>query len=121
MAALAEARGFEQVFGSAYRPQSQGCVERFNQTLKHTLHAHMTRFGTRVWADMLQLLLDNYNSSVHASTRAASRSQKLVNGSLRSQTTGFHVRDTQKNVFFIDLFSVRVRRYLVINYLVRII
>jgi transposase InsO family protein len=71
MAALAEARGFKQIFGSAYRPQSQGAVERFNQTLKRMLHAHMTRFGTRVWADVLQLLLDNYNNSLHASTRFA--------------------------------------------------
>ena len=71
MAALAEEHGVRQVFGAPYRPQSQGCVERFNQTLKRFLWGHMTRYNTNVWADVLPLLVDNYNHVIHDSTGIA--------------------------------------------------
>src|SRR5688572_13767178 len=47
-----------------------GAIEKFNQTLKRMLFSHMTRYKTRVWADVLQSAIDNYNSTVHSSTAA---------------------------------------------------
>ena len=54
---------------SVYHPQSQGQVERFNQTFKRLLYAYMTRNDTKFWVRALPALLRNYNSSVHSTTR----------------------------------------------------
>ena len=51
---IANNYNIKQIFSLLYRPQSQGCIERFNQTLKRMLFAHMTRYRTKVWADVLQ-------------------------------------------------------------------
>jgi hypothetical protein len=68
MSNLSDTYGFKQVFGSAYRPQSQGAVERFNQTLKRMLYAHMMRYKTKIWLDVLPRLVENYNETVHSTT-----------------------------------------------------
>lgn len=65
---LSDTYGFKQVFGSPYRPQSQGAVERFNQTLKRMLYAHMMRYRTNVWVDVLPTLVENYNDTIHSTT-----------------------------------------------------
>lgn len=69
MTELSQVYGFKQVFGSVYRPQSQGAIERFNQTLKRMLYAHMTRYRTNVWVDVLSIVVANYNSIVHTPHR----------------------------------------------------
>jgi hypothetical protein len=64
-----EARhGFKQVFSSSYSPQSNGCVERFNKTLKQLIRHHLVSSGSKRWVGVLPDLLANYNSSVHSST-----------------------------------------------------
>jgi transposase InsO family protein len=61
-------RGFKQVFSSSYSPQSNGCVERFNKTLKQLIRHHFVSSGSKRWVDVLPDLLANYNSAVHSST-----------------------------------------------------
>jgi hypothetical protein len=58
----------KQVFGATYRPQFQGYIERFNQTLKRMLYSHMTKFKMMIWKDILQDLVKNYNDRLHSST-----------------------------------------------------
>ena len=59
-----------QVFSAPYRPQSQGMIERFNQTIKRLIFAYMTENSTTRYIDVLQSLVDNYNSAVHGTTKA---------------------------------------------------
>lgn len=66
--ALSKQYSFQQLFSSAYHPQSQGLVERFNQTLKGLIHKYMTNAHTQVWAAVLPKLLENYNNSIHSTT-----------------------------------------------------
>jgi transposase InsO family protein len=68
-AELAARRGFRQVFSSSYSPQSNGGVERFNQTLKMLIRHHFVSSGTRRWIQMLPDLLENYGSAQHSSTK----------------------------------------------------
>jgi transposase InsO family protein len=65
---LAARHGFKQVFSSSYSPQSNGCVERFNKTLKQLIRHHFVSSGSKRWVDVLPDLLTNYNSAVHSST-----------------------------------------------------
>lgn len=68
MEALCEGFGVLQVFGSAYSPQSQGCVERFNQTLSRMISKRAALEGTRTWVDFLGELVQEYNRTLHSST-----------------------------------------------------
>jgi transposase InsO family protein len=70
-AELAARRGFRQVFSASYSPQSNGCVERFNHTLKQLIRHHFVTSGTKRWIDVLSAILENYNSAVHSSTKFA--------------------------------------------------
>ena len=65
---LSSTLNIHQVFGSPYRPQSQGCIERFNQTLKRMLYSHMTRYNVKQWIDVLPALMHNYNTILHGTT-----------------------------------------------------
>ena len=64
-----EVRGVRQVLSLAYKPQSNGGIERWNRTLKRMVFAHFTQWRTRRWVEVLELLLENYNSAVHSVTR----------------------------------------------------
>jgi transposase InsO family protein len=66
---LAKTRGFKQIFSSSYSPSSNGCIERFNKTLKQLIRHHMVSHETRKWTTVLGDILENYNSAVHSSTR----------------------------------------------------
>eukprot|EP01102_Stenamoeba_stenopodia_P000394 TRINITY_DN10379_c0_g1_i1.p2 TRINITY_DN10379_c0_g1~~TRINITY_DN10379_c0_g1_i1.p2 ORF type:complete len:338 (+),score=36.91 TRINITY_DN10379_c0_g1_i1:553-1566(+) len=67
MSELCERYEMKQVFGAPYRPQSQGAIERFNQTLKRALYSHMTRYNTGAWLQVLPFALENYNHTYHQS------------------------------------------------------
>lgn len=67
MTDLCEEFGVLQVFGSAYSPQSQGCVERFNQTLGRMISKRAALEGTRTWVDFLDELVGEYNRTNHSS------------------------------------------------------
>lgn len=53
---------------TAYRPQSDGLVERMNRTLEQMLSAHVNEHQTN-WDRHLQRCLLAYRSSVHSSTK----------------------------------------------------
>jgi transposase InsO family protein len=59
----------KQIFSLPYRPQSQGCIERFNDIIKRMMYAQMDRYKTKVWADILPILIENYNTVTHSSTK----------------------------------------------------
>ena len=43
---LLDENDVEHIQGLPYSPQTNGQIERFNQTLKRMIYAHMTRFDT---------------------------------------------------------------------------
>ena len=57
----------EQKLSSAYHPQSQGCVERFHQTMKNTLRMYCEDEGAD-WDEALPLVLFALRDSIQEST-----------------------------------------------------
>lgn len=57
----------KQQLSSAYHPQSQGCVERFHQTLKNTLRLYCEEMGIE-WDEAVPLALFAVRDSVQEST-----------------------------------------------------
>lgn len=64
---LMEANNFKQMFSRSHTPQSNGAVERFNQTLKRTIYSYISQFRTRKYLDQLSTLIGNYNTQYHSS------------------------------------------------------
>ena len=48
--------------------RKMGMIERFNRTIKALISKYQTAYQTKKWIDVLPDLVENYNSSVHAST-----------------------------------------------------
>ncbi|KAI8493132.1 hypothetical protein Bbelb_291360 [Branchiostoma belcheri] len=67
MRSLYKALGIEKTRTTAYHPQGDGLVERFNRTLKDMLSKYVSTTGDD-WDDHLPHVLLAYNTSVHAST-----------------------------------------------------
>jgi len=59
--------GIKHITSRTYTPQSQGCVERFNRTLKQMIYQHFTESGCKKYIDILPRLLINYNSAMNTS------------------------------------------------------
>ena len=57
----------QHVKGSAYRPQSQGSVERMNRVLVEMLKNYTVQDVFR-WNEYVPYVVSAYNASVHAST-----------------------------------------------------
>ena len=45
-----------------YHPQSHGCIERFNQTLRRDLKRMQILYDSKKWSDLVQKCVDNYNN-----------------------------------------------------------
>lgn len=56
-----------QIFSTAYHPQTDGQTERVNQTLEQYLRSY-TNYQQSNWSDLLPLAEFAYNNSVHSST-----------------------------------------------------
>ena len=56
------------IHSSAYSPQTQGAIERFNRTIKSKIFLHMTKFNTAKWNDVLDLIIQGYNNTKHSTT-----------------------------------------------------
>jgi hypothetical protein len=63
--------GVQHIKSSAYSPQTNGQIERFNQTLKRAIKAWMLANDTRTFVPELERLLDTYNSIPHTTTGVA--------------------------------------------------
>jgi len=63
-----KSRNVKSIHSLAYKPTSQGAIERWNQTLKHLIYQHFTQFNTKKWVDVLPSLVENYNTSIHSTT-----------------------------------------------------
>ena len=64
---LCKMLGIDKLNTTAYHPQYDGAVERFNQTLKTALRKHAARFGCQ-WDQYLLGILWAYRNTPHSST-----------------------------------------------------
>jgi transposase InsO family protein len=62
------AKGIKLIHSSAYKPTTQGTIERWNGYLKRTLYRLMDANDTKKWTDMLQDVVNNYNDTTHSVT-----------------------------------------------------
>ena len=60
--------GITKLNTTAYHPECDGMVERFNRTLKAILRKHMSRFGSQ-WDRYISGILWAYQNTPHDSTR----------------------------------------------------
>ena len=58
----------KHIFSKSYTPQTNGAVERLNQTLKNMIFNYMTYHRTYRWFEILPSIISNYNTSRHSST-----------------------------------------------------
>jgi transposase InsO family protein len=58
-----EEQGVKLIHSRSHTPQSQGLVERTNQTLKRLLHMHEVETGSVVWVDILPSVIRSYNNT----------------------------------------------------------
>lgn len=63
--AVLEKNHSKQVLSLAGKPQSNGAIERWNQTLKTMIKRAMRITDSRDWPEFLQQIVDNYNASRH--------------------------------------------------------
>lgn len=54
-----------------------GMIERFNRTIKGLISKYQTMYKTNKWIDILNDLVHNYNTTIHASTGYAPTNVKL--------------------------------------------
>ena len=59
--------GVKKLNTTAYHPQCDGTIERFNRTLKNMLRKHVDRFGTQ-WDRFLPGVMWSYRNTPHSST-----------------------------------------------------
>ncbi len=61
--------GINQRLSLAYRPQSNGCIERFNKIIKNAVYKYMKDHETKIYIDALPSLLFCYNTTIHSTTK----------------------------------------------------
>lgn len=69
MQTMLQRRGIKFIHSQAYNPTAQGHIERFNRTLKSAISEYMTRHKTKKYTDVLQKFVDNFNHTIHQSTK----------------------------------------------------
>ena len=62
---LSKQHSITQVFSKSYTPQSQGGIERCNQTLKKMIHRSFITNNNYEWVSLLPDFVSNYNTSTH--------------------------------------------------------
>lgn len=56
----------KQILSSAYTPQSNGGIERFNGSLKQLIFKSLYSNDSKDWVSILPTLVENYNNSKHS-------------------------------------------------------
>jgi transposase InsO family protein len=80
--------GIHHIFSKPYTPQSNGCIERFNGTLKRMIFK-VIKLGNNEWNKYLQILVENYNKSQHRITKnipATNESKANIGGVEKEKT-----------------------------------
>lgn len=67
--ALLDENSIKHVTSSSYTPSSNGAIERFNKTLKTMMFRYFTANSTKRWIDIIESLVESYNSSKHDVTK----------------------------------------------------
>jgi hypothetical protein len=68
MTGLLNKHKIKQLFGAPFKPSTQGCIERFNGTLKRMTFQHFTQFETKTWNKVLPKFVENQNTALHTTT-----------------------------------------------------
>src|SRR6185312_8061272 len=68
IAAMLLGMDIKLVHSEAYKPSTQGAIERFNGTLKRTLFKLMAEHSMQKWTALLQEWVAGYNNSTHSTT-----------------------------------------------------
>lgn len=66
---LCKLSGTKMINSSSYKPNSNGCIERFNKTYKELLHRLMTENKSKDWVEHAPKALDIYNSTYHSTIK----------------------------------------------------
>lgn len=61
------------LFSKPYTPQTNGCIERFNGTLKRMMYAYFTQYNTKNWVSVLSEIVQCYNNTKHSTTQRIPR------------------------------------------------
>ena len=61
-------------YTTTYKPQENGVVERFNQTLLEGLKKYFVRNNNKTWIDYIEDVVLNYNDTKHSTTEFAPES-----------------------------------------------
>ena len=100
---------------STENEEKSGVIERFNRTIKEKMFKYFSANNTRKYVDILELLVDQYNNTIHSSIKMtpmeASRKEnenkvwrnlypEFVDKTLTPKfSIGDHVRITEKKIF----------------------
>ena len=112
--ALCKEYGVKIVHSPPYLPRSNGCIERFNKTLKQAIREIQITYDDRTFIDVLNKLVENYNNTRHSAHKKTPfevfhgnkeviqealkvstkyRNEKIFKGSLQEPLkVGMHVR-----------------------------
>ena len=65
---LMREKGIKHILSDAYKPTTQGAVERVNQTIKKILRTHFVMNSTKNWVGVIEDVEKNINESIHTVT-----------------------------------------------------
>lgn len=83
--------------GLHHHPWVQGCVERFNKTIKTLLHIHgMLHQDVGDWGAYLQKAVDNYNNAVHSAISMTP--EQLHSMTMDSRSVGSLIYDARSAI-----------------------
>ena len=101
---LCSESGTRIINSSPYKPNSNGCIEKFNKRLKEILYRMMTEEGSKDWPSLLEKSMEVYNNTWHRTVGATPKHNfdnqipfKMENTS--TDPPKFKVGDTLVSIF----------------------
>lgn len=61
--------GIKHLKSFPYKPSTNGCIERFNKTIKSAIYQYLTAANTKKFIDVLDKLVENYNNAYHTAIK----------------------------------------------------